>query len=75
VDERLTVICDRFDATIISAVDAYDRHCSSLRVWEFRLSSAAPGSEGMSSLLCGGHKIQAVEPKRRLMNMVYKIVL
>jgi hypothetical protein len=55
VDERITAIYDGFDATTISAVNAYDRHCSNLRLLESRLSSAATGSEGISSLLLVGH--------------------
>jgi hypothetical protein len=54
VEERLTAICDRFDAATVSAADAQDRHCSNLRELESRLSLAAQGVEKVSSSLLDG---------------------
>jgi hypothetical protein len=39
VEERLTTICDRFDAPNVAAVDTFDRHCSNHEL-ESRLSSS-----------------------------------
>jgi hypothetical protein len=51
VEERLSAICDRFDAPNVSAVDTFDRHCSNHRELETRLSVEC---EKVSSSLLDG---------------------
>jgi hypothetical protein len=54
VEEKLTAICDQFDASTVSAVDVHDRHCSNFCELESRLSLAAQGGEKVSSSLLDG---------------------
>jgi hypothetical protein len=74
-DFGLTAICDRFDATTVSAVDANDRRCSNLRELESRLSLAAQGVEKVSSSLLDGRRVNpgVVKLKRRLVKLIRRM--